>query len=92
MDAVLHDASPLIDVFVFEKAGRRELVLINKTPESFQCSLPEGMAAASMLRLHAPAVDAKEGVQISILRDAARKVAIAPSYTATVYRLASRST
>jgi hypothetical protein len=90
VDATLHGASPLVDGFVFEKIGRRELVLINKTPDSFQCSLPEGVTASSVLRLHAPAIDAKAGVQISSTHEAARNVAIAPSYTATVYRLTGR--
>jgi len=87
VDASLQGASPLVDAFVFEKTGKRELVLINKTPQSFRCSLPVGITASAVLRLHAPTIDAKAGVQISSMREAAGSAAIAPSYTATVYRL-----
>jgi hypothetical protein len=84
----LHNADPRIEAFVFDKAGKRELILINKTPESISCSLPEGISAASILMLHAPATDAKKEVEISPSHLPAKRVAIAPAYTATVYRLA----
>ncbi|HEY2039885.1 MAG TPA: hypothetical protein VGG95_09490 [Edaphobacter sp.] len=87
VDAALHGVDPRIDAFVFEKMGRRELVVINKTAESFECPLPQGMTTSAVLRLHAPAIDSKEGVRISTTHEAVRSVAIAPSYTATAYRL-----
>ena len=91
VDASLQGASPLVDVFIFEKTGKGELVLINKTPQSFRCSLSVGVTASAVLRLHAPTIDAKAGVQISSMREAAGSVAIAPSYTATVYGLVDRN-
>jgi hypothetical protein len=87
VNANLRDADPRVEAFVFDRAGKRELVLINKTSESVTCSLPAGVSAASVLTLRAPAIDAKDGVEISASLLPAQKVAAAPAYTATVFRL-----
>jgi hypothetical protein len=67
--ASLNNASPLIDSFVFERAGRLELALINKTDTAFTCTLPPGVLATPRLCLSGPAIDAEEGVQLSPVRN-----------------------
>jgi hypothetical protein len=86
VEAELHNADRRVDAFVFENANRRELVLVNKTPEPVSCTLPVG-TAAPILSLRSSAINAKEGVEISSLREASRKVVAAPGYAAMVYRL-----
>lgn len=93
--ATLTNADPLVDAFVFERAGKFELALINKTADSFSCSLPSGVRAAPSLRLSGSAIDAKFGVQLSQLHVRNSKhsnVAVADPYTATAFDLEGVST
>lgn len=87
VEVELHNVDPSIDVFVFDKTAGRELVLINKTPDPVSCALPAGRTAAPILSLHAPAIDAKEGVEISPLQGASHQAIEVPAYAAVVYRL-----
>ena len=43
--------------------------MINKTSEPVSCSFPVGIRAAPVARLHAPAIDAKEAVEMSAIKD-----------------------
>jgi len=87
VESELHDADPRVDAFVFDRNGKRELALINKTSEPVTCALPAGVMAAPALMLHAAAIDGKEGVQLSSIHGLYRGAAVASPYTATVYRL-----
>ena len=66
--STLHNASPLVEAFGFERSGKRELVLINKSDSVFTCALPSDLVAAPTLLLHGPSIDAKEGVELSVVR------------------------
>lgn len=84
--ANLNSASPLVDAFVFKSGGKLELALINKTDTAFNCTLSSGALAAPVLVLDGPAIDAKEGVQLS--RAPHRhysNLATAAPYTAVVF-------
>lgn len=82
----LNNASPLVDAFVFQRSGKLELALINKTDKEFTCTLPPGALAAPRLRLSGPAIDAKEGVQLSPGRkEHYGKVATADPFTAIAF-------
>jgi hypothetical protein len=88
----LNNASPLVEAFVFERFGKLELALINKTDTACTCTLPSGVLAAPASRLSGPAIDAKEGVQLSPVRGHYGESAIAAPYTATVFELKGSTT
>jgi hypothetical protein len=91
--ATLNDAGPLVDAFVFERFGDLELALINKTDTACTCILPLDVLASPDLLLSGPAIDAKEGVDLSPMRNARYgEVAIAAPYTATAFKLKRRTT
>ena len=86
--ATLNNASPIIEGFVFERSGKLELALINKTDVAFTCTLPSGVLAAPRLLLSGPTIDAKEGVQCSTMRGGRYgRVATAAPYTAVAFDL-----
>jgi hypothetical protein len=76
-----------VNAFAFERLQAVELVLINKTNEPVRCTLPSGVSASSCLRLGAPTIDAKAGVQLNSLHDRYRSFAIAAPYTATAFHI-----
>jgi hypothetical protein len=84
----LQNADPRIQPFVFERSGKRELAVINKSPDAFHCTLPKGKSATPVLSLHAPTVDAKDGVLLSTLHQSSRRTVGVPAYTAMVWSLA----
>jgi len=83
----LAGADPRVNAFAFERLGRLEMVLINKTSEPLRCGLPSGAKASACLRLGAPAIDAKQGVQLTVTHDRYRPEAIAGPYTATAFHV-----
>ena len=87
----LENASPLVEAFVFERDGKRELALINKSDAACTCALPAGTHAKPSLLLSGPAIDAKEGVKLSRAHGRSRVVAVAAPYTATVFELDSKA-
>ncbi|HMF53734.1 MAG TPA: hypothetical protein VK593_05250, partial [Edaphobacter sp.] len=84
----LHDADPRVDAFLFDRDGKRELVLVNKTTESMTCALPAGITAAPILTLHAAAIEAKDGVEISSMHERHHGMVKIAEYCAAVYLLA----
>ena len=90
VSATLNNADPLIDAFVFERDTKLELALINKTDSSFACDLPSGVLSAPALVLHGPTIDAKQGVELSSVRNRHySKVATASRFTAVAFDLKS---
>jgi hypothetical protein len=85
--STLENAGALIDTFVFERAGKLLLAMINKSDTACTVSLPSGFFASPCLLLNAPAIDAKQGVRLSSIRGHYREVATAAPYTATVFDL-----
>lgn len=87
MGTNLAGADPRINTFAFERLGTVELVLINKTSEQLRCTLPSAVSVSPRLRLNAPAIDAKDGVELSPMHGRYLPVAIAQPYTATSFRV-----
>jgi hypothetical protein len=87
MGTNLAGADPRINAFAFERSGTVELVLINKTSQQLRTTLPSAVSASPCLRLNAPAIDAKDGVELSPLHGRYRPTAIAQPYTATSFRV-----
>jgi len=86
--ATLNNTSPLVDAFVFEKSGKLELALINKSDVPFACSLPAGALAKPTLRLSGPAIDAKNDVRLSPVHFGHyAEVAAAEPYSAMAFEL-----
>lgn len=84
----LINADPHVEAFVFQRSGKFELALINKTGTRFTCGLPSAVLAAPRLILSAPAIDAKEGVQLSIAHEGRYgKLAAAEPYSAIIFEL-----
>jgi hypothetical protein len=93
VSATLNNADPLVDVFVFERNRKLELALINKTDSSFTCTLSSDILAAPTLVLSGPAIDAKQGVELSSVRNLQfSKVATASPYTAVAFDLKGATT
>ena len=93
VSAALDHASPLIEAFVFERRGKLELALINKTDAAFTCTLSPGVLAAPALVLKGPAIDAKQGVELSSIRNGQySKIATASPYTAVALDLKATPT
>jgi hypothetical protein len=91
--ATLNNANPFVDAFVFERSGKLELVLINKTDAACRCLLPAGASAAPRLLLSGPAIDAKDGVGLSSVRNGHYgEAAVAAPYTATAFDLKGLTT
>lgn len=91
VDSTLDNANPLVDTFVFERSGKLELALINKTDTACTCRLPEGTLGRTSLVLTAPALDAKQDVRLSALSGKYHQIATAAPYTATVFELRTKS-
>ncbi len=93
VSTTLDNAGPLIEAFVFKRGAKLELALINKTDAACTCTLPAGVLAASRLLLNGPAIDAKEGVKLSAVRNERySKVVTAAPYTAIVFDLKGAAT
>lgn len=90
VDTTLQGAYPRIQSFVFDRRGRRELVLINKTSEPVTCAMPAGVHASAVAKLHAPAIDSRDGVALSSINGPSRPTITVAAYTANVYRLSYR--
>lgn len=60
----LTGADSRVQAFAFARGGRVEIAIVNKTAEPVRVALPEGRVAAPRLALEAPAIDAKDGVEI----------------------------
>lgn len=89
IETKLQGADPRVEASVFERKGRRELVLINKTPGPVTCSLPKGIKASIICTLHAPAIDATDGVALSMERGGAQEAVTVKAYAGSVYRLSA---
>jgi hypothetical protein len=87
--STLENANPLVDAFVFERAGKLELAIINKSDAGCTCRLPAGIVCKPSDLLSAPAIDSKQGVKLASMRGRHRAVAIAAPYTATAFELKS---
>jgi len=86
--STLDHASPRIEAFVFQRSGTFELALINKTGSTCNCTLPLGVLAAPALLLSGPAIDAKDGVQLSpVSHGHYGEVAVAGPYSAVIFKL-----
>ena len=86
--STLNAASPLVDAFVFERSGKLELALINKTATPCICTLPAGALAKPTLRLIAPGIDAKNDVRLSSVHFGHyAEVAVAAPYSAMAFEL-----
>jgi hypothetical protein len=89
LNSTLLGADPRVQCFVFDRQGRRELALVNKTGEPVMCSLPDRVEASEIVRLHAPAINAKDDVVLSSIHGSSEKDITVAAYTATIYRLSS---
>jgi hypothetical protein len=87
VEAELQGADPRVDAFAFEREGRRELAVVNKTAEKVSCTLATGMTVALLLTLHGPAIDAKKDVAISATHGAYHGVVEVAGYSASVFAL-----
>lgn len=93
VSATLQSADPLVEAFVFERRGKLQLVLINKTGAAFACALSAGVLAAPTSVLSGPAIDAKQGIDLSSVRSQHySKVATASPYTAVAFDLKTTTT
>jgi hypothetical protein len=87
VEANLSGARPRVEAFAFERAGKREIVLINKTSDPITCTMPRGSVAAPFLMLSAPSIEAKDGVRLATMKGEYGSVVIAPPYTASAFHL-----
>jgi hypothetical protein len=87
VDVNLTGADPFVDAFLFERSGAYELAVVNKTSSPFVCGLPPGMTASPKLLLSAPAIDAKQGVELRSIHGRPGEVVKSAPYTATVFEL-----
>jgi hypothetical protein len=89
LNSTLRGADSRVQSFVFDHQGKRELALVNKTDEPITCSLPERVDASAIVKLHAPAIDAKDDVALSSIHGPSENEITIAAYTATVYRISS---
>lgn len=87
IETTINNAGDQVDAFTFEHDGVRDFVIVNKTPDTMNCNLPPGVTARKISTLRAPAIDARDGVEIAEANEGFRPTASAQAYTATVYRL-----
>ena len=85
--STLENANPLMDAFVFERAGKLELAIINKSDTACTCTLPTGILCNPSDLLSAPAIDSKPDVKLASMRGWHSTVAIAAPYTAIAFEL-----
>ncbi|MFT4114424.1 hypothetical protein [Silvibacterium sp.] len=83
----LSGVSGHVDASAFSHHGKVELAVINRSPEELRFILPAGVTAAKTSILHAPSLDAKEGIQISEPRETHESVITASPYTANIFTL-----
>jgi hypothetical protein len=76
-----------VDAFAFSHRGEQELVIVNRSLDEIQLALPAGITAAKTSILHAPALDAKDGIEISKSHNAYKSSVTASPYTANIYAL-----
>ena len=79
-----------VEAFVVEDGGKTEFIFINKTAQAVSFRLPNGVTVSASRRLQAPALNAKEGVQIRTISEAHSARATAPPYTVTAFSVASK--
>lgn len=89
LTATLAGADPRVDAFAFGREGRRELVIVNKTAQAVSVDLLGGFEAAERMRLQGPAIDAKDGTELTSVKGSASRTLTAPPYTATAFLLSS---
>ncbi len=90
VDCELAQASALVDAFVFERDGKHELAIINKSDQSFHCRLPQGSSGVTRLLLTGPSIEARDGVELRAVHARhKRQIALSP-YTAGVFELRYR--
>ena len=87
LNAELTGASERVNAFAFEREGKVEVVLVNKTADAVSIALPHGAHAAEVLRLHAPAIDAKDGVQLEPQHGKRASSLSVPAYSAAVFEV-----
>ncbi len=87
LSSSLAGADPRVDSFVFERNGKHELAIINKTEQPAEFGLPAGVSVSPMLGLRGPAIDAKTGVELVNLHGRRQHIVGAPAYSATAYTL-----
>ena len=85
--AMLAGADPKVDAFVFERDGARELAVVNKSEAGATIALPPGMSGTRQVMLHAPAIDALEGVELTSVEGNVERAVRVPAYTAITYAL-----
>jgi hypothetical protein len=90
--STLVNASPLVSAFVFERTGKLQLALINKTDMQFTCNLPTGVVARPSLSLSAPNIDSKQDVTLASVNGGYGGVATGARYTATIFELKTATT
>ena len=83
----LIDANERVACFAFDRESRTEVAVINKTADSVTCSLPQGASATEVLRLHAPAIDAKDGVVLEGVHGKRAPELNVAGYSASVFEL-----
>lgn len=76
-----------VNAFAFERSEDVELVLINKSNQVLRCALPSGISTSPCVRLSAPAIDAKEGVELESLHVRYRTIATVAPFTAIAFRV-----
>ncbi len=85
--STLENASPLVEAFVFQRARKLELAIINKSDSEFSCRLPPGIFCKPSLLLSAPAIDSKQDVKLASKRGAYTRVAVIAPCSATAFEL-----
>jgi hypothetical protein len=85
--ATIHTAPARVSAYVLEKSDHSELVVINKTPAKLRITLPRGMSASAQLILHAPSIQATEGIERTQLKSSPTGAVSSEAYSATLYRL-----
>ncbi|HEV2578100.1 MAG TPA: hypothetical protein VGU25_12900 [Acidobacteriaceae bacterium] len=85
--STLENANPLVDAFVFERAGKLELAIINKSDAACTCRLPAGLLCKPSALLSAAAIDSKQNVKLASVSGQYSAAATAAPYTAIAFEL-----
>lgn len=85
--STLENAGPLVDAFVFERAGKLQLAIINKSNGECTCRLPAGIVCKPSALLTASAIDSKKDVKLATMPERYTPVASVAPYTATAFEL-----
>lgn len=89
--SALENAGPLVDAFVFERAGRLQLAMINKSDTACTCIMPADILCKPSVLLSAPAIDSKQDVKLASVRGHYGRTATVPPYTAMAFDLTTNS-